>query len=56
MKQTRAYIKSIAQREKSALALITLNQLAKNIPTKGTIPADAIDNMDYYTWGGENRS
>lgn len=39
----------------SAQALLNLALLAQQIPTKGSVPADAVKNMDYYTWGGEKR-
>lgn len=39
----------------SAQALLNFAKLAEQIPTKGKIPRDAIQNMDYYTWGGEKR-
>lgn len=38
---------------KSAQALLEFAHLAEKIPTKGKLPKDLIENMDYYTWGGE---
>jgi len=39
----------------SAKALLNLAKLAEQIPTKGKVPSDAVENMDYYTWGGTKR-
>lgn len=39
----------------SAQALLNFAKLAEQIPTKGKVPKDAVQNMDYYTWGGEKR-
>lgn len=39
----------------SAQRLLDLAKLAKRVPTKGTVPADFIENLDYYTWGGVKR-
>ena len=39
----------------SAQALLDLAKMAEKIPTRGKVPADAVKNMDYYTWGGMKR-
>ena len=39
----------------SAQALLAMAKLAEKIPTRGAVPSDAIENMDYYTWGGSKR-
>ena len=36
----------------SADGLINFAEQAEKIPTKGKVPNDLIENMDYYTWGG----
>lgn len=36
----------------SAEALLNFAKMAEKIPTKGKVPADAVKNMDFYTWGG----
>ena len=41
---------------KSAQALLEFAHLAEKIPTKGKLPKDLIENMDYYTWGGEKNA
>lgn len=38
---------------KSAQALLDFAKAAEKIPTKGKLPKDLIENMDYYTWGGD---
>lgn len=38
---------------KSTQALLNFAHLVEKIPTKGKLPKDLIENMDYYTWGGE---
>lgn len=45
----------IHPRSSSAQALLNLAKLAEQIPTKGKVPSDAVENMDYYTWGGTKR-
>lgn len=45
-------LKVLHPKSSSAQALLTLAKLAEKIPTEGNIPTDAIENMDYYTWGG----
>lgn len=42
-------------RSSAAKALLKLAKLAKKEPTRGYIPNDFIDNLDYYTWGGKKR-
>lgn len=39
----------------SAQALLNLAQIAEQIPTQGKVPVDAVENMDFYTWGGLKR-
>ena len=39
----------------SAQALLDLAKMAEKIPTKGKVPKDLIENLDYYTWGGKKR-
>ncbi|MBI2596668.1 ribbon-helix-helix protein, CopG family [Candidatus Daviesbacteria bacterium] len=39
----------------SAQALLDFVKLMEKIPTKGKVPKDAVENMDYYLWGGEKR-
>lgn len=39
----------------SAQALLDFTKMMEAIPTKGKIPKDAVENMDYYTWGGSKR-
>lgn len=39
----------------SAQALLDLAKMAEKIPTKGKLPKDLIENLDYYTWGGKKR-
>jgi len=41
---------------KSAEALLNLAREAEKIPTKGKIPKDVIENMDFYTWGGSKKT
>lgn len=48
-------LKVIYSPSSSAQALLDLARLAEQIPTKGKVPADAVKNMDYYTWGGRKR-
>lgn len=43
------------EKSDSAQALLNLAHLAEKIPTKGKVPKDAIQNLDFYTWGGEKR-
>ena len=37
----------------SAQALLNFAKEMEKIPTRGKVPADIIENMDYYTWGGK---
>lgn len=39
----------------SAQALVDFVKMIEKIPTKGNVPKDAVENMDYYTWGGSKR-
>lgn len=39
----------------SAQALLNFVKMIEKIPAKGKIPKDAVENMDYYTWGGNKR-
>lgn len=39
----------------SAQVLLDFAHKAEKIPTQGKIPQNAIENMDYYTWGGNKR-
>lgn len=39
----------------SAQALLNFVKMIEKIPTKGKVPKDAVENMDYYTWGGNKR-
>lgn len=39
----------------SAQALLNFVKMIEKIPTKGSVPKDAVENMDYYTWGGSKR-
>ncbi len=48
-------LKVIYPKTSSAQALLDFAKMAEQIPTKGEIPADAIKNMDYYTWAGKKR-
>lgn len=49
-------LKVIYPKSSSAQALLDLAKMAKKIPTQGQVPKDAVTNMDYYMWGGENLS
>lgn len=40
----------------SAEALLKFAKMAEKIPTKGKVPTDAVENMDFYTWGGRKRA
>ena len=46
-------LKKIYSPASSAQALLDLAKLAEKIPTKGKVPKDLIENLDYYTWGGK---
>lgn len=37
----------------SAQALLNFAREMEKIPTRGKVPVDAVENMDYYTWGGK---
>jgi metal-responsive CopG/Arc/MetJ family transcriptional regulator len=37
----------------SIQGLLDLAKMAEKIPTKGKVPKDLVENLDYYTWGGE---
>ncbi len=39
----------------SAQALFNLAKMVEKIPTRGKVPNDAVENMDYYMWGGSKR-
>lgn len=39
----------------SAQALLNFVKMIEKIPTRGKVPKDAVENMDYYTWGGHKR-
>ena len=46
-------LKKIYSPASSAQALLDLAKMAEKIPTKGKVPKDLIENLDYYTWGGK---
>ena len=46
-------LKVIHPQTTSAQALLNFVKEAETIPTHGKIPADLIENIDYYTWGGK---
>ena len=48
-------LEKIHPKSTSAQALLDFARMAEKIPTKGKVPKDFIKNLDYYTWGGENR-
>lgn len=50
-----AGLKAIYPQSNSAQALLDFAKKAEKIPTKGKVPTDIIENMDYYTWGGKKR-
>lgn len=50
-----AGLKDMQPASGTAKALLTLAAKAEKITTKGKVPADFIQNLDYYTWGGKKR-
>lgn len=46
-------LKKIHPKSGSAQALLDFAKMAEQIPTEGEVPDDLVENMDYYTWGGE---
>lgn len=48
-------LKTIHPPTASAQALLNFVKMIEKIPTKGKVPKDAVENMDYYTWGGNKR-
>lgn len=46
-------LKIIYPKSSSAQALLDFAKAAEKLPTKGEVPADVVENMDYYTWGGK---
>lgn len=48
-------LEKIQPKSGSAQALLDLAKMAEKIPTKGKLPKDLIENLDYYTWGGNKR-
>lgn len=45
-------LSKIAPKTASAQSLLDFVKMIEKIPTKGKVPKDAVENMDYYTWGG----
>lgn len=50
-----AGLKVLYPKSDSAQALFNFAKEAEKIRTKGKVPTDVIENMDYYTWGGKKR-
>lgn len=48
-------LEKIHPKSASAQALLDFAKEARKIPTRGKLPKDLIQNLDYYTWGGEKR-
>lgn len=48
-----AGLKVVYPKSSSAQALLNFAKEAEKIPTKGKVPTDIVENMDYYTWGGK---
>lgn len=48
-------MKVVQPKTSSAQSLLDFAEKAKAIPTQGSVPADAIKNLDFYTWGGSKR-
>ncbi|MBI2599657.1 hypothetical protein HYW43_01920 [Candidatus Daviesbacteria bacterium] len=48
-------LEKIHPKSTSAQALLNFVKMIEKIPTKGNVPKDAVENMDYYTWGGSKR-
>lgn len=48
-------LEKIHPKSASAQALLDLAREAAKIRTRGKLPKDLIENLDYYTWGGEKR-
>ncbi len=46
-------LKQIQPKISSAQVLLNFAKEMEKIPTQGKVPADIIENMDYYTWGGK---
>lgn len=40
----------------TAKGLLGLAEQAEKIKTKGVVPSDLIENLDYYTWGGVKKN
>lgn len=45
----------IHPKSSSTQALLDFVKMIEKIPTRGKVPKDAVENMDYYTWGGSKR-
>lgn len=52
----KAGLEAIHPRSTSAANLLKLVEATKKIPVRGKIPKDLVENMDYYTWGGEKNA
>lgn len=50
-----AGLKTIGLKSISGQNLLAFVNKATKIPTKGDVPKDIIQNLDYYTWGGQKR-
>lgn len=48
-----AGLKVVYPKSSSAQALLNFAKEAEKIRTKGKMPTDIVENMDYYTWGGK---
>lgn len=48
-------LKAVAPKSSTAQSLLKLAKMAEQIPTRGKVPKDFVQNLDYYTWGGEKR-
>ena len=46
----------VSPRSSTASNLLGLAEEAEKIKTKGIIPRDLIENLDYYTWGGTKKN
>lgn len=55
IKETLKIAKNNLDQPSSAETLVKFAQTAKQISTKGKVPKDAVENMDFYTWGGSKR-
>lgn len=48
-----AGLKVIYPKSRSVQALLNFAKQAEKIHTRGKVPDDVVENMDYYTWGGK---